>query len=165
MTDQNSDPQANAQTEAPIFRLQKMYVKDLSFENPNAPEVFTVKQSEPKVEINLGLKNRKIEGDSIYEVTVSITAKVTQGEEAKTMFIIEVEHGAVFTIKNIPEEHVPIVLAVDCPAMMFPYTRQIISQLTVDGGFVPFLMEPVNFLALYQNQQRQADPAQNQMQQ
>jgi preprotein translocase subunit SecB len=156
MTDQNSDQQTGGQTEAPIFRLQKMYVKDLSFENPNAPEVFTTKQNEPKVEINLGLKNTPIEGDSLYEVTISITAKVTHGQDAKTLFIIEVEHCGVFTIKNIPEQHIPAVLAVDCPTMMFPYTRQIISQLTVDGGFVPFLMEPVNFLALFQNQQRQA---------
>ena len=156
MTEQNTDQAAANQAEAPIFRLQKMYVKDLSFENPNAPGVFTTKQNEPKVEVNLGLKHNPIEGDGLYEVTLSITAKVTQGEEAKTLFIIEIEHCAVFTIKNIPAQHVPTVLAVDCPAMMFPYTRQIISQLTVDGGFVPFLMEPVNFLALYQNQQRQA---------
>ncbi len=162
MTDQNSDQQPAAQAAEPIFRLQKMYVKDLSFENPNAPEVFTAKQNEPKVEVNLGVKNAKIEGDSLYEVTISITAKVTQSQEPKTMFIIEVEHCAVFTIKNIPEQHIAAVLAVDCPSMMFPYTRQIISQLTVDGGFVPFLMEPVNFLALYQNQQRQAAASQEQ---
>ncbi|MBA3014889.1 MAG: protein-export chaperone SecB [Proteobacteria bacterium] len=161
MTDQTNDQQA----EAPIFRLQKMYVKDLSFENPNAPEVFTVKQSEPKVEVNLGLKHKIVPGDSLYEVSLSITAKVTQGETAQTLFIIEVEHCAVFTIKHIPEQHVPVVLAVDCPSMMFPYTRQIISQLTVDGGFVPFLMEPVNFLALYQNQQRQATAQEKQQQQ
>jgi len=156
MSDQNTDQQAGGQAEAPIFRLQKMYVKDLSFENPNAPGVFTTKQSEPKVEVNLGLKSNPIEGDSVYEVTISITAKVTQGAEAKVLFLIEIEHCGVFTIKNIPEQHIPAVLAVDCPSMMFPYTRQIISQLTVDGGFVPFLMEPVNFLALFQNQQRQA---------
>lgn len=152
MTDQTNDQQQ----QAPIFRLQKMYVKDLSFENPNAPEVFTVKQSDPKVEVNLGLKQKTVPGDSLYEVTISITAKVTQGEQSETLFIVEIEHCAVFTIKNIPEQHIPTVLAVDCPTMMFPYTRQIISQLTVDGGFVPFLMEPVNFLALFQNQQRQA---------
>ena len=157
MTDSKLE-QPNA--EAPIFRLQKMYVKDLSFENPNAPKVFTVKQSEPKVEVNLGLKSAPIEGDGLYEVTISITAKVTQVEEANTLFLIEIEHCAVFTIKNIPEQHIPVVLAVDCPTMMFPYTRQIISQLTVDGGFVPFLMEPVNFLALYQSQQRQAGQGQ-----
>ena len=156
MTDQNNDLQAGGQGEAPIFRLQKMYVKDLSFENPNAPQVFTATQNEPKVEINLGLKNTRIEGDSLYEVTLSLSAKVTHGQEGKTLFLVEIEHCAVFTIKNIPEQHIPAVLSVDCPTMMLPYTRQIVSQLTVDGGFVPFLIEPVNFLALYQNQQRQA---------
>jgi len=148
--------------EAPVFRLHKMYIKDLSFENPNAPEVFTVKQGDPKVEVNLGLKNKKLEGDDLYEVAINITANITRGDSGKSMFIIEVEHAGVFLIKNIPQEHMPAVLAVDCPNMLFPYTRQIISQLSVDGGFVPFLMEPVNFLALFQNSQRQAQEAQAQ---
>lgn len=156
MTENNTNQQPTNQADAPVFRLQKMYVKDLSFESPNSPAVFTTKQNEPKVEVNLGLKHNPLEGDSLYEVTLSITAKVTHGEDTKTLFIIEIEHCAVFTIKNIPEQHMPSVLAVDCPSMMFPYTRQIISQLTVDGGFVPFIMEPVNFQALYLNQQRQA---------
>ena len=155
MTDQN-DQQATQTNEAPIFRLQKLYIKDISFENPNAPEVFTTPQGEPKVEVNLGLKNRKIEGDALYEVGISITANITHGDDSKSLFMIEVEHCGVFTIKNIPDEHMKAVLAVDCPTMMFPYTRQIISQMSVDGGFVPFLMEPVNFLALFQNQQKQA---------
>ncbi len=155
MTDQ-SDKQNAPTTEPPVFRLQKLYVKDLSFENPNAPGVFTTPQGEPKVEVNLGLKNKKIEGDDLYEVEISITANITHGDDNKSLFVIEIEHCGVFTIKNIPEEHMRAVLAVDCPTMMFPYTRQIISQLSVDGGFVPFLMEPVNFLALFQNQQKQA---------
>jgi preprotein translocase subunit SecB len=143
-------------SEQPVFRLQKLFVKDLSFENPGAPEVFVIKQGEPKVEVNLGLKNKKMAEENLYEVSLSITAKITHGADSKTLFIIEVEHGGIFTLKNIPEQHLPAVLAVDCPAMMFPYTRQIISQLSVDGGFVPFLMEPVNFLALYQNAQKKA---------
>lgn len=155
MTDQ-PDQQKTPTTEPPIFRLQKLYVKDLSFENPGAPAVFTTPQGEPKVAVNLGLKNRKIEGDDLYEVGISITANITHGQDDKSLFMIEVEHCGVFTIKNIPEQHMRAVLSVDCPTMMFPYTRQIISQLSVDGGFVPFLMEPVNFLALYQNQQKQA---------
>ncbi len=161
MTEENTNTPPE---EAPVFRLHKMYVKDLSFENPNAPEVFTVKQGDPKVEVNLNLKNKKLEGDDLYEVALSITANITQGD-GKPLFIIEVEHAGVFLIKNIPAEHMPAVLAVDCPNMLFPYTRQIISQLSVDGGFVPFLMEPVNFLALYQNSQRQAQEAGDQPQQ
>jgi preprotein translocase subunit SecB len=151
-------PMADQPPEQPIFRLQKMYIKDLSFENPNAPDVFKTQQNSPKVDINLGLKNNKIDDDN-YEVIISITATVTHGDESKTLFIVEVEHGGIFLIKNIPAEHIPVVLAVDCPTMLFPYTRQVISQLTVDGGFIPFLMEPVNFLALYQNAQKNQQQA------
>ena len=156
MSDKNSDQAAQQNQNQPVFRLQKMYIKDLSFENPNAPEVFTAKQGEPKVEVNLGLNNKELPGDDLFEVSIKITANITQGEEAKTLFIAEIEHCGVFFIKDIPQEHMQAVMAVDAPTMLFPYTRQIISQISVDGGFIPFLMEPVNFLALFQNQQKQA---------
>lgn len=142
------------QEQQPIFRLQKMYVKDLSFENPDAPDVFLSK-GEPKVEVNLGLKQRKLEADDHYEVTLSITANVTNSQTEKTLFVIEVEHAGVFLLKNIPEEHITPILSVECPSLLFPFTRQIISQASVDGGFIPFLMEPVNFMGLYENSRRQ----------
>jgi preprotein translocase subunit SecB len=148
MAEQN-EQNASPQGEAPIFRLQKMYLKDLSFENPNAPETFLAPQ-EPKVEVNLGLKNKKLENDH-WEVVLSVTATVTNVKDNKTLFIVEIEHAGVFILKNIPQEHVAMVLAVDCPTLMFPFTRQIMSQVSVDGGFMPFLMEPVNFMALFQN--------------
>ncbi|MBU0485715.1 MAG: protein-export chaperone SecB [Proteobacteria bacterium] len=148
MTENNSN-QPNQ--DAPIFRMQKMYLKDLSFENPNAPDVFMTPQTSPKVDLNLEIKHRKLD-DENWEVTMSITAKVRDEKEGdpKILFIIEIEHAAIFTLKNIPEEHVKTVLSVDCPTLMFPFTRQIMSQLSVDGGFMPFLMDPVNFMALYQ---------------
>ena len=149
----NKEKKGNGQAQAaPEFRLQKMYIKDLSFENPNAPEVFIMtQQNEPKVEVNLQLKNRKIDDDH-WEVTLEVTAKVTNKEdEEKVMFIIEIEHGGVYLMKNIPQEHMEMVLAVDCPTLLFPFTRQIISQVSVDGGYVPFQMEPINFAALYHN--------------
>ena len=152
MSEENNQ---QAGSEAPIFRLQKLYVKDLSFENPNAPEIFLEKQ-EPKVEVNLGLKNKKLENDH-WEVTLSITATVTNGKGGKTLFIVEVEHCGVFVLKNIPEEHMTMVLAVDSPTMMLPFTRQIISQVAVDGGFIPFLIEPVNFMALFQNAKKKKE--------
>ena len=148
MAEQN-EQNASPQGEAPIFRLQKMYLKDLSFENPNAPETFLAPQ-EPKVEVNLGLKNKKLENDH-WEVVLSVTATVTNVKDNKTLFIVEIEHAGVFILKNIPQEHVAMVLSVDCPTLMFPFTRQIMSQVSVDGGFMPFLMEPVNFMALFQN--------------
>jgi len=147
---------------APIFRIQKMYVKDLSFENPNAPDVFMERETEPKVDVNLGLKNRKLQGEDTWEVALSITAKITNAKTGKSLFIIEVEHAGVFLLKNIPEEHLGAVLAVECPALLFPFTRQIISQASVDGGFIPFLMEPVNFLALYENSRKKQEADQPQ---
>lgn len=138
----------------PVFRLQKMYVRDLSFENPNAPDTF-LEKGEPKVDVNLGLKHKKLATEDHYEVILSITANVTNNETGKTLFIVEVEHAGVFMLKNIPQEHLPAVLSVECAALLFPFTRQIISQASVDGGFIPFLMEPVNFLALYENSRKQ----------
>ena len=153
MTEENATPQQPGN--GPVFRLQKMYVKDLSFENPNAPEVFQTKQNDPKTDVKLNMKNRSIAEDA-YEITLEITVKVS-GQDDKTMFIIEVEHAGVFLIKNIPAEHMPVVLNVECPNLLLPFTRQLISQATVDGGFVPFLIEPINFLALFQNAQKQKE--------
>lgn len=147
--------------EKPEFRMQKMYIKDLSFENPNAPQVFiTPHKNDPAVDVNLQLNNKKIDDDH-WEISLQITAKITSKEDEKVMFILEVEHASVFLLKNIPEEHMPMLLAVDCPTLLFPFTRQIVSQVSIDGGFVPFLMEPVNFMALYQNSKKKKEEANN----
>jgi preprotein translocase subunit SecB len=158
----NSQGEQTSQAGAPAFKVQKLYIKDLSFENPNAPEVFMGNFGEPKVDINLGLKNKKL-NEEHWEVTLSVTAKVTKNDDGKTLFIIEVEHAGIFLLRNIPDQHLPAVLAVECPTMMFPFTRQIISQVSVDGGFIPFLMEPVNFMALFENsKKRQAEQQEQQ---
>jgi preprotein translocase subunit SecB len=149
---ENSENSQAANAEAPVFRMQKMFVKDLSFENPNAPGIFLESNQNPKVDINLQVKNNKLDGEN-WEVSLAITASF-KGEGDKTIFIIEIEHAGVFLLKNIPAEHMAAVLAVDCPTLLFPFTRQIMSQLAVDGGFMPFLMDPVNFLGLFQNAQR-----------
>jgi len=150
MTDEKVNPE-----EMPAFRMQKMYIKDFSFENPNAPGIFLAQGQEPKVDFNLQLGNKKIDDDH-YEVTISITAKILdQKADDTVMFIIELEHAAVFLLKNIPAEHLQRVMAVDCPLMLFPFTRQVASQVSVDGGFMPFLMEPINFVALYENAQQE----------
>lgn len=142
--------------EMPIFRLQKLYIKDLSFENPGAPEIFLARDQEPKVDFNLQLNNQKIDDDN-WEVSIAITAKVMDKNTDDTvMFVVEIEHAGVFLLKNIPAEHIERVLAIDCPLMLFPFTRQVVSQVSVDGGFMPFLMEPINFLALYDNARQQS---------
>ena len=149
MTDQN------AKQDTPVFRMQKMYIKDLSFENPNAPQVFLARNQEPKVDFNLQVNSKKIDEDH-WEVSLAITSKMMdKNNDDQMMFVVEVEHAGIFMMKNIPDEHVQRVLAIDCPLMLFPFTRQIISQASVDGGFMPFLMEPINFIALYENAQQQ----------
>lgn len=151
----------NGSAPRPEFRMQKMYVKDLSFENPNAPQVFTLQQkADPAVEVNLQLKNQQIDNDH-WEISLQITAKVSTKDEGKVLFIMEIEHAAVFMLKNIPGEHIPMLLGVDCPTLLFPFTRQIVSQVSLDGGFVPFLMEPVNFMALYQNSLKKKEESNN----
>lgn len=151
MTEQNSSQNA------PVFRMQKMYIKDLSFESPNAPDIFLVPDQERKVDFNLELKNRKVDDDH-WEVALAITAKMLdKNADDKVIFIIELEHAGVFTLKNIPTEHVERVLAIDCPLMLFPFTRQVVSQVSVDGGFMPFLMEPINFIALYESAKQQQE--------
>ncbi len=152
-----SDENKVNQQELPVFRMQKMYLKDLSFENPNAPQVFLPQEQEAKVDFNLRLGNRLVDEDH-YEVSISVTAKVlNQKANDSVMFVIELEHAAVFLLKNIPAEHIQRVLAVDCPLMLFPFTRQVASQLAVDGGFMPFLMEPINFVALYEQRAQKKD--------
>jgi len=147
MTEEKTAEQATSN--APAFRMLKMFIRDLSFENPHSPEIFLEQNNNPKVDINLEVKNKKVEEDK-WEVALAVTASF-KSETGKTIFIIEIEHAAVYLIKNFPEEHVPTILAVDCPTLLFPYTRQIMSQLSVDGGFMPFLMDPVNFMGLYEN--------------
>ncbi|MDH3347347.1 MAG: protein-export chaperone SecB [Desulfobulbaceae bacterium] len=152
MTEQQQD-----ESNMPTFRMQKMYIKDLSFESPNAPKIFLTQHQEPKVDFNLQLHTKNLD-EQHWEVTIAITAKIiASGEEETVLFIAELEHAAIFLLNNIPKEHLERVLAVDCPLMLFPYTRQVVSQISVDGGFVPFLMEPINFIALYENAQKQKE--------
>ncbi len=151
--------QQSSQQEAPVFRMQKMYIKDLSFESPHAPGIFLEKNQDPKVDFNLQIKNTKVDNEH-YEVSLAITAKVLdKSSDDKVMFIAEIEHAGVFLLKNIPEEHLARIMAVDCPLMLFPFSRQVVSQVSVDGGFMPFLMEPINFVALYDNAQKEKQDA------
>ncbi len=149
MAEQNNADAGNM----PAFRLEKLYLKDLSFESPNTPEVFFLQNQEPKVEMNMKMTNKKID-EKHWEVCLEISATITDTNSEKTLMVVEVEHAGGFLLENIPEEHIEQVLHVDCPTILFPYTRQIVSQVSVDGGFMPFLMEPINFPALYQSKKQ-----------
>ena len=157
MSEQNN---ANA-GDTPQFRLEKIYLKDLSFESPNAPEAFFIQSPESNVEMKLRVTNKKVD-ENHWEVCIEIQATVKESKSEKIMFIIEIEHAGIFFMQNIPEEHMQQVMNVECPTILFPYTRQIASQASVEGGFMPFLMEPVNFMGVYQNKMNQQEQPQEQ---
>ncbi len=138
----------------PVFSVKKIYTRDISFENPNAPQSFTTAENSPKIELNLGVQNRQVSEDH-WEVSLKVSVQAKDSESDNVIFEVEVEQAGLFMLQHIPEEHLPVVLGVDCPAIIFPYTRQIISQLTVDGGFIPLLLDPFNFGAAYQSSQEQ----------
>jgi preprotein translocase subunit SecB len=157
MSEQNTAAAAGAEAEtgaAPVFRLEKLYLKDFSFESPNAPESFFLQSPEPKADLRIKLTNNKID-ENHWEVCLEVAATVKETKSDKVMFIIEIEHAGAFLMQNIPEEYLQQVLHVDCPTIIFPYTRQIASQASVDGGFMPFLMEPMNFAGMYQSKMQQ----------
>lgn len=145
-----SDPQNNQ----PVFSIEKVYVKDLSLEIPNAPQVF-LERDTPMVDIQLHHNSTGVE-QGVYEtvLTVTVTAKANE----KTMFLVEVAQAGIFVVRNIPAQELEAILGVACPNILFPYVREVISDLVVRAGFPPVILNPVNFEGIYQ-QQRDAAPA------
>ena len=133
------------QNEAPVFGIEKIYVKDLSVEVPNAPEIYLERES-PQIEIQLNTEGRGL-GDGIFEVvlTVTVTAKL----EEKVVFLVEAGQGGVFRIMNVPNEQIEPLVAVACPNILFPYAREVVSDAVTRAGFSPIVLQPVNFEAMY----------------
>jgi preprotein translocase subunit SecB len=155
----NPNPQANSTQ--PVFSIEKVYVKDLSLEIPNAPQIFLEREA-PQVDIQLHHNSSTVE-DGVYQtvLTVTVTAKV--GE--KTMFLVEAASAGIFIARNIPPQELDPVLGIACPNILFPYVREVISDIVVRAGFPPVILSPVNFEAIYQaqqqhNQQQAAQPQQ-----
>ncbi len=139
-------------TDAPVFNMDKIYVKDLSLEIPNAPQIFLDRDA-PQIEVQLHTAASAVD-EGVYEVTVTSTVTAKIGE--KVMFLIEVKQAGIFTLRNVPEAEKTPVLAVVCPNILFPYLREVVSDVSVRAGFAPVLLSPINFEALYQQQQAQA---------
>jgi preprotein translocase subunit SecB len=151
-----NEPVTKEDQNQPVFSIVKIYNRDISFENPNAPQSFSTAENSPKIELNLGVQNRQVNEDH-WEVSLKVSVLAKDSESNDMIFEVEVEQAGLFLLQHIPEEHLPAVLGVDCPAIIFPYARQIISQLTVDGGFIPLLLDPFNFGAAYQSSQEQQE--------
>lgn len=151
-TPPNGDGAAPNDQNAPSFAVLAQYLKDLSFESPRAPQVFQNLQS-PQMDVNVDVNARPI-GQDQYEVELSVSAKALHGGES--VFIVEASYAGAFEIKNMPREQLEAVMLVECPRLLFPFLRQIVSDATRNGNFPPLLLEPIDFTSIFlANKQRQ----------
>jgi preprotein translocase subunit SecB len=139
----------------PVFSIEKIYVKDLSIEVPNAPQIFLVRET-PGIEVQIQSGATTI-GDGMYEVALTVTVNAKEGE--KVFFLVEVVKAGIFQIRHVPEQDMEPILAVACPNILFPYARETISDAINRAGFPPVILAPVNFESLYQ--QRLMEQQQN----
>ncbi len=135
------------------FSIQKIYLKDVSFESPNAPQAFTATDWSPQINVQINSGNQKI-ADDVYEVVLDIT--VTAKHDETTVFLVEIKQAGLFSISGFSEENLGGMVGAYCPETLFPYAREAVSELISKGGFPPILLAPVNFNALYMQQQQQA---------
>ena len=140
----------------PVFSIEKLYVKDMSLEVPHAPRIF-LEQGEPNVDMDMRVstQSEKLE-DNFYNVAVTVTVTAKLPDE-RVMFLNEVTQCGIFRLENIPEEDEAILLAVACPNILFPYAREAVSSEVTRAGFPPVLLAPINFDAMYQQQQEQGN--------
>lgn len=138
-----------AQADANPLKINAQYIKDLSFEVPNSPAVFVeMQQKAPDINIDISVNARQLH-ENTFEVSLGVNASCKVGEE--TGFILELDYSGAFTL-NVPEEHRQAVLMIECPRLLFPFARNIIADVTRDGGFPPVMLGMVDFVGMYQRQ-------------
>lgn len=148
----------NQQAAEPQFAIQKIYLKDVSFESPNAPTVFADAEVKWKPEINVQLNSsHQVIGQDVYEVVLNITVTAKQNE--KTAFLVEVKQAGLFTLSGFPKENLEGMLGAYCPESLFPFAREAVAGFVNKGGFPPLLLSPINFNALYAQQVQQQQAA------
>jgi preprotein translocase subunit SecB len=135
----------------PVFSIEKLYVKDLSLEIPNAPQIFLEREA-PQVDVQIQTQGKAVQ-EGIYHVVLSITVTANLGE--RTVFLVEVAQAGIFQIRNVPESDLESVLGIACPNILFPYAREVVSDAVTRAGFPPVVLNPINFEALYQQRQQQ----------
>ncbi len=143
---------AEAQAPQSNFSIQKLYVKDVSFESPDTPKAFRFTKWDPKIELNLNNAHSRID-DHMYEAVLTVTATVKH--EDKVVYLVEVQQAGIFAIVGFNENDQKYLLGSQCMNILFPYARETISDLTSRGGFPPLILAPVNFDALYQQHMQQ----------
>jgi len=150
-TEEKSLETEGAERKQGQFAIQKVYVKDVSFETPNSPHIFK-KQWQPQVNLDLA-STATVLDDANYEVVLSITVTVTM--DTLTVYLVEVQQAGIFHLTDVPQEVIGRMLATVCPNILFPFAREAVSDLVTRGGFPQLLLAPVNFDALYLQQQQQ----------
>ncbi|KFL36232.1 protein-export chaperone SecB [Arenimonas donghaensis] len=158
MAEQNNGTAAAATNDQQAqFTIQKIYVKDVSFEVPNAPQVFN-EPGQPQLELNLNQKVGRV-SDGLFEVVLHVTLTCKLAE--KTVYLAEVQQAGLFSLANFDERTLDMMLGTYCPNVLFPYVRQTLGELVSNGGFPPFYLQPINFEALYaEGLRRRAEQAQ-----
>jgi len=152
MTDEQTPEAAVEEQQQPQFQLQKLYMKDVSFELPNAPQIF---QEDGQVEIKMNLA-QKVENlsDGVHEVTLTVTVTANLGE--KTAYLAEVQQAGIFAITGLNEQAAHAAVNTLCPHTLFPYARRAITDLVADGGFPPLVLQPINFDQIYAQRMQEA---------
>lgn len=136
----------------PVFQIQRVYLKDASLEQPNSPQIF-LEQEEPSVNIQLGVEAQAV-AEGVFEVAVTATVQTTVGE--KTVFLVECKQAGIFEIRNFPQEQLDPVLGIACPQIVYPYLRSNVSDLINRAGFPPVHLSEINFQAMYEQRQAEA---------
>lgn len=142
---------AQQPAEQPIFNIEKLYVKDLSLEVPNAPQCFLEREA-PEVQVQLATTGSAV-GDGIFDVVLTVTVTAKVGD--KTLFLVEVAQAGLFHIRNVPQTELEPIIAVACPNIMFPFAREVVSDAVIRAGFPPVLLAPVNFETIYRQRLEQ----------
>ena len=151
MADEATNGAAGPEAAAPAqFNVQKLYVKNVSFESPGSPAIFQ-ESALPQLQLNLNQKVARFD-DDLYEVVISVTITCTINE--KTAYLAEVDQAGVFGLSGFDEAGLDMMLGSHCPNVLFPYARQALGELISQGGFPPFLLQPINFDAIYADQMR-----------
>ena len=142
---------APAEAAGPAFTVEKIYVKDVSFEVPGAPAIFT-ENVQPELQLNLNQRVQRL-GENAFELVLGVTLTCKAGD--KTAYVAEVQQAGIFGLMGLEAQAVDVLLGTQCPNILFPYVRQLVSDLVQAGGFPPFFLQPINFEALYAESLRQ----------
>jgi preprotein translocase subunit SecB len=151
----STNPSAAAANPAPQMKILGQYLKDLSFENPNAPQSLNTQANQPEISISVNVNARTI-SPTDFEVELHLDAKASHND--KVVFAAELLYAGVFRLENIPQEALHPVVLIECPRMLFPFARQVLADATRNGGFPPLMLDPIDFAAMYQKRLAQGQP-------